>query len=233
LNWKDANEAIGHKFQWILPNSVLKSGKIIGVVQNFNITPLKSQVQPLVIHYMANLLQYMFIRFNQAAYEHINTRVQQQFKILFPKQSIEYTMLDETMNRMYISEQKLGQLFTYFSVLAIVIACIGVLGLSLNSIQQRFKEIGIRKVLGGSVLSISSELIKEFLVPVFVASLIATPIAWTIMNKWLQDFAYKVSIDIWLFVLTAVGVLLLSILTMGYQSVRAANANPIKSLRTE
>jgi putative ABC transport system permease protein len=203
------------------------------VVQDFNITPLKSQVQPLVIHYVAGRLQYLFIRFNQAAFEHVSTEVHQEFKSLFPKQSIEYTMLDETMNRMYTSEQKLGQLFTYFSILAIVIACIGVLGLSLNSIQQRFKEIGIRKVLGGSVLSISSELIKEFLVPVFIASLVATPIAWTLMNRWLQDFAYKVSVDIWLFVLTAAGVLLLSVLTMGYQSVRAATADPIKSLRTE
>src|SRR6185312_5698284 len=158
---------------------------------------------------------------------------QHRFKAMFPKQALQYSMLDETLNKMYTGEQKLNQLFTYFSMLAILIACIGILGLSLNSIQQRVKEIGIRKVLGGSILNISFELVKEFLLPIFIAAIVATPIAWTLMNKWLQDFAYHISISIWLFVFTAVGTLLLSVFTIGYQSIKAATANPVKSLRTE
>lgn len=109
----------------------------------------------------------------------------------------------------------------------------GVLGLSLYSIQQRIREIGIRKVLGGSVTGIAAELLKEFLKPVLFAALIATPLAWYTMSKWLEDFAYRIQINWLVFLLTTIAVLILAVLTMGIQSIKAAMENPVKSLRTE
>ena len=159
--------------------------------------------------------------------------IKKTFNQYYAKQSFEYSFLDDTLNNLYNSEQKLSTIFKYFSFLAILIACMGVLGLSLYSIQQRIKEIGIRKVLGASVFSIATELLKEFVKPVIIAACIATPIAWYAMDKWLQDFAYHIQISWAVFMLVTMLVLLLAILTMSVQSVLAAMANPVKSLRTE
>ncbi len=213
------------------PNKVLKTGEVIGLVRDFNITPLKS-VQPLVMHYMPQRFQYMYIRFNQTNAKTVLTSVQKQFSQFYAKQSFEYSFLDDTLNDMYSSEQQLSTIFSYFSLLAIAIACMGVLGLSLYSIQQRIKEIGIRKILGASVLSITAELLKEFVRPVIVAACIASPIAWYAMNEWLNNFAYHININWLVFLVSTLMVLLLSILTMAIQSIKAAIANPVKSLRT-
>ena len=134
---------------------------------------------------------------------------------------------------MYTSETKLGQIFEYFSVLAILIACMGILGLSIYSIQQRTKEIGIRKVLGANTAGIVAELSKDFLKPVFIASIIAVPIAWYAMNKWLQDFAYRIEISWWIFLAAGALSILIALITISFQAIKAAIANPVKSLRTE
>jgi len=173
------------------------------------------------------------VRFNQVKAEDVVATIHKQFDQFYSKQSFEYSFLDDALNNQYKSEQTLGTLFSYFSFLAIMIACLGVLGLSLYSIQQRVKEIGIRKVLGASVFSITKELLKEFVLPVIIASLIATPLAWYGMNKWLQDFAYHIQINWMVFLFTTVIVLLLALLTMSVQTIKAAIANPVKSLRTE
>ena len=233
FGWKNPQEAIGKTFQWVTPNTVLKSGQIIGVVQNFNITPLKSAVQPMVMHYLPNRLQYLYIRFNQADGQELVRSIESIFKTQYADQSFDYKYLDDILNSLYVREVNLGRIFTYFSFLAIVIACLGILGLSLYSIQQRVKEIGIRKVLGASVPDISAQLAKEFLKPVIVAAVIATPIAWYAMNNWLQEFAYRINISAWVFVATTLIVLLISMLTMSVQSIKAAMSNPVKSLRAE
>ncbi len=233
LGWVNPAQAVGKTIQWVIPNAVLKSGKVIGVVKDFNITPLKSAVQPLVMHYASNSFQYLFVRFNQVKAEDVVATIHKQFDQFYSMQSFEYSFLDDALNNQYKSEQTLGTLFSYFSFLAIMIACLGVLGLSFYSIQQRVKEIGIRKVLGASVFSITKELLKEFVLPVIIASLIATPLAWYAMNKWLQDFAYHIQINWMVFLFTTVIVLLLALLTMSVQTIKAAIANPVKSLRTE
>lgn len=234
LGWKNVADAVGKTIQWVNPpNDVIKKGKVTGVVKNFNITPLKTAVQPLVMHYMPQRFQYMYIRFNQADAKTVIASIQKQFNEYYAKQSFEYSFLDETLNNLYSSEQKLGAIFSYFSFLAILIACMGVLGLSLYSIQQRIKEIGIRKVLGASVFSITAELLKEFIKPVIIAACIATPVAWLVMNEWLKDFAYHIQISWTVFALVTILVLALAILTMSVQSIKAAMANPVKSLRTE
>ncbi len=233
LGWQNAGQAIGKTFQWVQPNVVLKAGKIIGVVQDFNITPLKSPVQPLVMHYFPGRFQYLYVRFNGSNGSNAVDAVGEKFKALYPNQFFEYSFLDETLNALYASEKKLSKIFGYFSFLAILIACLGILGLSLYSIQQRIKEIGIRKVLGANVMSITSELMKEFFKPVLIAAVIATPLAWYGMNKWLEDFAYRIQINWMVFVFSAFIVFAIAILTMSFQAIKAAKSNPVKNLRTE
>lgn len=233
MGWQNPEQAVGKTIQWVQPDVVLKTGKVLGVVENFNITPLKTAVQPLVIHYFPQRFQYLYIKLNQAGADQSTALIEKQFVLMFPKQSFEYRFLDETLNAMYSSEKKLGKIFTSFSILAIIIGCLGVLGLSLYSIQQRFKEIGIRKVLGAGVLSITTQLVKEFLKPVIFASIIATPLSWYAMNKWLEDFAYRIEINWVVFLVTSCIVLVLAILTMSVQSIKAALSNPVESLRAE
>ena len=233
FGYQTSQMAVGKTIQWVQPNTVLKAGTVLGVVENFNITPLKAAVQPLVMHYFPQRFQYLYLRFNQRSVDDLKAFVQKKFNDSYPRQSFEYVFLDDTLNAMYNSEQKLGAIFSYFSLLAILIACLGVLGLSLYSIQQRIKEIGIRKVLGASVLGITGELVKEFVKPVLVAALIAVPIVWHFMSQWLESFAYRISIPPLVFLLTTLAVLSLAIFTMGIQSVKAALRNPVKSLRSE
>jgi len=233
LGWKDASSAIGKTIQWVRPDVVLKKGIVLGVVENFNITPLRSGVQPLVMHYSPLRFQYLYVRFNQSNAKALTGIVGKKFSEFYPKQSFEYSFLDDNLNAMYSNEQRLGSIFSYFSLLAILIACFGVLGLSLYSIQQRIKEIGIRKVLGAGVLSITAGLLKEFVKPVCIAAIIATPVAWYAMNKWLEHFAYRINISWWVFVAAGAQALVIAILTIGIQSIKAAIANPVRSLRTE
>jgi putative ABC transport system permease protein len=230
LGWKTANNAVGKTFQWVMPDTVLKNGKIIGVVEDFNITPLKTAVQPLVMHILPRRFQYLYIRLSS---NNALSQIENKFKQINPGQPFEYNFLDDTINSMYASEKKLGKIFGYFSCLAILIACMGILGLSIYAAQQRIKEIGIRKVLGATTLSIVSELSKEFLKPVLVAAFIASPIAWWVMNKWLEDFAYRINISLWIFVIAGIAAILIALVTVSFQAIKAAVANPVKSLRTE
>jgi putative ABC transport system permease protein len=231
--WKSPAEAIGKTFQWVNPDAVLKSGKVIGVVQDFNITSLKSAVQPLVMHISPLRFRYLYIRFDQSKANNIIGTIEKTFNQVYAKQSFEYSFLDDTLAALYKSEKKLSIIFSYFSSLAIIIACLGILGLSLYSIQRRIKEIGIRKVVGASVTRITGLLVKEFLQPIFIATLIAIPVVWYGMNKWLEDFAYRVNISWWIFVVAGALVLMIAMLTVSIQAIKAAVTNPVKSLRTE
>jgi putative ABC transport system permease protein len=233
MGWKDPAQSIGKTIQWVIPDRVLKKGQVLGVVGNFNITPLKSSVQPLVIHHSLLRLQYLYVRFNQSKAGTVTSLIENKFKEFYAKQSFEYRFLDENLNAMYNNERRLGTIFSYFSFLAILIACLGVLGLSLYSIQQHIREIGIRKVLGAGVFNITGQLLKEFVKPVIIAAVIATPLSWWAMDKWLQDFAYRTSIDWWIFIVAGLLALFIAVLTVSLQIIKAALANPVKSLRTE
>jgi putative ABC transport system permease protein len=233
MGWKNPAAAIGKTIQWVRPDVVLKKGKVLGVVGDFNITPLKTAVQPLVMHYLPLRFQYLYVRFNQKDARQLTSLVENKFHQFYAKQSFEYNFLDDNLNKMYKSERRLGNIFGCFSFLAILIACMGVLGLSLYSIQQRIKEIGIRKVLGASVLGITKGLLKDFVKPVIVAAVVATPVAWYMMNKWLNDFAYRIHISAWVFIGAGALALLIAALTVSIQAIRAAVMNPVKSLRTE
>jgi putative ABC transport system permease protein len=231
--WQTPEQAIGKKFEWVMPDRVLKSGKIIGVVKDFNIAPLKSAVQPLVMHIAPNRFQYLFVRYNNLTPTTAINITQKKFKEIYATQPFEYNFLDDTVNSLYKSEAKMGNVFEYFSVLAILIACLGILGLSVYSIHQRTKEIGIRKVLGANTAGVVAELSKDFLKPVIIAAIIAAPVAYFAMNKWLQSFAYRINIDWWMFAVAGLIALLIALITVSFQAIKAAIANPVKSLRTE
>jgi len=155
------------------------------------------------------------------------------WKKLVPERPLEYSFLNERFNHQYESETKFGNVFNVFSVLAIFIACLGLFGLALFSIRQRTKEIGIRKVLGAGAASIVLLLSKEFIKYIVIAAIIATPFAWTAMQQWLRDFAYRIIVHWWVFVLAALIVLVIALITISFHAIKASMANPVKSLRAE
>ncbi|HEY4964775.1 MAG TPA: FtsX-like permease family protein, partial [Puia sp.] len=160
-------------------------------------------------------------------------QIKNKWKSMTASQPFEYSFMDEDFNKLYITEERTGQIFVSFAVLAILIACLGLFGLITYAAEQRVKEIGIRKVLGASVTSIVSLISRDFLVLICIASLVAFPLAWWAMRKWLQDFAYRVDIGWWAFAFAGIITVVIALLTISFQAVKAATANPVKSLRTE
>ena len=152
---------------------------------------------------------------------------------LNPNEPFEYSFLDDDFQKNYDAENRLASIVSYFTLIAILICCLGLFGLATFSAEQRIKEIGVRKVLGASVSGIVGLLSRDFLKLVVVAILIASPLAWYIMNKWLQDFAYRINISWWVFLLAGIIAAVIAFVTISFQAIRAANANPVKSLRTE
>jgi putative ABC transport system permease protein len=146
---------------------------------------------------------------------------------------LQYSFVDESVAKQYGSEQKMQGIFWGFSILSLFIACLGLFGLSMFVVERRVKEIGIRKVLGASLPSIVSLLSKDFLKPLMIAILVAAPLAWYFMNKWLDDFAYRINIGWLVFIIAGFTVLFIALITVSFQAIKAATANPVKSLRTE
>jgi len=159
--------------------------------------------------------------------------LQKTWQKFLPEIPYQYAFLDENFDKLYESEQRQGTLFTVFACIAIFIASLGLFGLSAFAITQRIKEIGVRKVLGANVSSIVTLLSKDFLKLVLIAAIIAFPVAWYAMNSWLKDFAYRINIPWWIFILAAIAAALIALITVSFQAIKAAISNPIKSLRTE
>ena len=160
-------------------------------------------------------------------------QVERYWKQRFPGYEFEYYFLDEDFNQQYAAERRLASLFGSFAGLAIFIACLGLFALTTFTTEQRVKEIGVRKVLGASVTSIVALLSRDFLKLVAVAIVLATPFAWYVMHRWLQDFAYKIEVSWWIFALAGGLTIGIALLTVSFQSVKAALMNPVKSLRSE
>ena len=155
------------------------------------------------------------------------------YKEIEPNAQFQGSFIDENTNRWYQKEKKLSQLLGIASSIAVMLSCLGLFAIALLMIEQRIKEIGVRKVLGASVANLTGLLSKDFLQLVVIAVLIASPLAWWAMHKWLQDFPYRITISTWIFVFTGIAALLIAFLTVGFQTVKAALMNPVKSLRTE
>jgi putative ABC transport system permease protein len=204
-------------------------GRIIGVVKDFNITSLHEPIRPLVLFSSKNN-RMVCVRTTARAADEVLFAAGKLWKTYSPGYPFEYSFLEADHEAFYRNEQKTAQLFYFFSALAILISCLGLLGLVSFTAEQRTREIGIRKVLGATVLNITSLLSGDFMKLVAAGILAACPVAWFAMNKWLENFAFKISMDWWLFAAAGLLAISIALVTIGYQSVKAALANPVKSL---
>ncbi|HTD98233.1 MAG TPA: FtsX-like permease family protein [Mucilaginibacter sp.] len=211
-----------------------KEGTPVGIIKDFNNEDLHSTLKPVVIRAVGNPnYGNLLIRVKPGSARPVLTGVERLWRQFYPGKVFQYTWTDETLRSQYNTEQKLQQLFTFFSLLVVFLACLGLFGLAAFTAEQRTKEIGIRKVLGASVANISALLSDEFLKLIFVAMTIASPIAWYVMNRWLQDFAYHIDIQLWVFLIAGAVAVFIAFITISFQSIKAALANPVTSLRSE
>ncbi|GAB3772014.1 ABC transporter permease [Spirosoma horti] len=206
---------------------------IVGVVDDFHQQSLRAAYEPLILRLDPGVNGQLSIKLADGKSSQAIAVVQQAWARYFPTDPFAYSFLDERYDKQYRADERFGQVFGFFSLLAVVVGCLGLLGLATFTAQQRTKEIGVRKVLGASVGSIVTLLSKDFLKLVLIAIVIASPIAWYAMNRWLQDFANKITIDWWMFVLAGMFAIAIALLTVSFQSIKAALMNPVKSLRSE
>ena len=210
-----------------------KKYKVIGVLEKVHFQPIHNKIQPTVIITEAIWGGYTLVRIHPESIAEAIGIVQQTWNKFFPKAPFDYHFLDEDYNRMYRTEERMGTLLNYFSLLAVLIACLGLFGLASFTTEQRTKEIGIRKILGATVPGIVMLLGKDFAKLVLLANIIAWPLAYYAMNSWLQDFAYRININLLIFLVIAILSVLIALVTVSFQATKAAMANPVKSLRYE
>jgi putative ABC transport system permease protein len=214
-----------------------KTGEIIGVIKNFHFAPLHDEIEPLVLHLMPYQYwmyrNYVFARISSDNVSQTIASLKKMWDKAIPEYPFEFHFLDDTIDARYRSEQRLEMILRIFTILAISISCFGLFGLISFTAEQRTKEIGIRKVLGASVGNVIRLLTKEFVVLVIWANLIAWPAAYIVMTKWLENFAYRTDIGLTTFLFSGIAALTIAVLTVGVQSIKAALANPVNSLRYE
>lgn len=206
--------------------------RIIGVVKDFNFESLRQPIGALAMSY-GNSPSIVSVKVSGGDMQNTIAQISSLWKSISPSQPIRYTFMDERFANMYADVQRMGHIFTTFAILAIIVACLGLFALSAFMAEQRSKEIGIRKVLGASVEAITTLLSLDFVKLVALAILIASPIAWWGMSKWLQGFSYSAPISWWIFVLAGMVSIVIALLTVSFQSIKAAVANPIKALKSE
>lgn len=234
---KNPEEAIGRKFYYG-DGEGADAGTIVGVVKNFNVNSLHQKIDPTLIQVVPRNFYQAGIKLNNASLsteeiEATVANIEKLWTATFPGQVFEYSFLDEELAKAYQSEMRTARLIETATFMAVLIACLGLFGLATFIAEQRTKEIGVRKVLGASVSSILVLLSKDFLKLVVVAIIVATPIAWWAMDSWLQNFEFKINIGWWVFVVTGLLMALLAIVTVSFQSLKAALINPVKTLKTE
>ncbi len=207
---------------------------IVGVVNDFHIYSLQHKIEPLVLQMPAPAdKDNLYVRVQPAKVTEALAYIQSVYRTFDPASTLDFHFLDQNFSQQYQAEQKQGEVLLTFTVLAVLIACLGLFGLAAFTAEQRTKEIGVRKVLGASVASIVTLLSKDFLKPVLIAIIIATPLAWYAMHEWLQSFAYKAELTWWVFALAGLLAIVIALLTVSFQSIKAALMNPAKSLRSE
>jgi putative ABC transport system permease protein len=228
LGFNNADEAIGVKVG-MYPSE----GKIIGVYRDFHFESLQKAIGPLAIRVLPSNFNLFSVEIDTKNVQQTVADMQRTWKNLVPERPFEYSFLNESFNKQYRAEMKFGQLFTVFSVLAITIACFGLFGLALFSVKQRTKEIGIRKVAGATTTQIAGLLSGDFVRLVLIAILMASPLAWYMMNKWIEPFAYRINIGWWMFATGGGIAITIALATISLQAIKAAMINPVECLRTE
>ena len=238
FGFKTPQEAIGHPLNWKEWSPVdslkpIKKGKVMGVVKDFHYKSLHEKVSASVIQQYPQVTFKVAVKLKTADMSGSIAYIRNLWDKFSPGYPLDYKFLDESYGKMYKNEEKLSSLLWLFSIMAIVVGCMGLFALAALSAEERTKEIGIRKVLGASALQIMGLLSKSFLALVLLACVIALPVAWLAMNKWLEDYAYRSPIEWWVFLLALLLTACISLITISYQTIKAAVMNPVKALRTE
>lgn len=233
LNW-ETEAAIGKRYQYNQFN-----GSVVGVVKDFNFVPKHRAVNPLVLQLRTNpgafnlLIKYIAVKVNGENIPETLRYLENKWNAFVPSHPFDYFFLDDELNKQYVAEDKLSKVAGVFSGLAIIVACLGLFALASFMTEQRKKEIAVRKVMGGSVMGIVMLLSKDFTRLIMLAFVIATPLAFVFTRNWLRSFAYQIEVNWIVFVMVGLATLLIAILTISYQSIKAASSNPVKSLKYE
>jgi len=226
--WENAEAAIGKPFK-----VDGQSGTVTGVIADFHFNSLDYAIEPLAIYPLDQSFSRITVKVDTRNTAGVQAFLKNTWKKHFPSALLDYDFVDHQIKEQYRSEERFSTIFLYFSVLSLIIACLGLYGLISFTIFQKTKEIGIRKVLGATAAGIATMLSGSFLKLVMLAFLVATPVAWYFMNSWLEDFAYRTNISWWMFASAGLIVMLIALLTISFQAIKAAVANPVTSLRTE
>lgn len=205
---------------------------IIGIIKDFHFESLRQNIGPLCMK-LGNSTGLASFKITTENPQQLISQIGNKWKTMAPGLPFSYRFLNDSFNEMYLSEQRAGTIAIVFSIIAVMIACFGLFGLVTYMAEQRTKEIGIRKVLGATVSNVVTLLSKDFLILVLIACVFALPVAWWAMNEWLQDFAYRMSISWWVFVVSGLLAFIIALITVSFKAIKAARSNPIKSLRTE
>jgi putative ABC transport system permease protein len=232
LGWKDA---LGKRVRFKYGKGETGERTVVGVVKDFHTYSLQHKVEPMVLMMpaAASMEDNIYVKINTSKTTEALAFIEKVYKQFDKNNPVEFHFLDQNFAQQYATEQKQEQLALIFTILAVFIACLGLFGLAAFTAQQRVKEIGIRKVLGATVASVTVMLGKDFIKLICISILIATPIAWYSMNKWLEDFAYRINISWWVFIVAGMIAAFIALLTVSFQAVKAAVKNPVQSLRTE
>ena len=233
IGFTSAEEAIGKQMDWNNSLLRLQPGPIIGVVKDFHFSTLQKEIKPFVMILEPRFLGSVLIKLRLNTMPATIHEIEHIWNEMFPEDPFEYHFLDDLFAELYANEQQLQDVVTLFTWIAIFIGCLGLFGLMVHSAEQKTKEIGVRKVLGASVASILCLLAQNYIKWIVIANFIAWPIAWYAMHKWLENFAYRIDLTIWPFLLSGLLALIIASLTVSWQAVRAATANPIKALKYE
>ena len=228
LGYSSGSQVIGKQFK-----QEGMTGTIIGVVDDFHFHSLKEALQPLALRTGLDYWQFMTLRLNTRNLQSTIKAIKEKWELTNTIRPFNNFFIDQTFDQKYHSEERFGQLFLFFVILAIFISGLGLLALASYSTLQRNKEISIRKVLGASVIGIVTLLTGDFIKLVIISFVIASPLAWYFMNAWLQDYPYKIQISWWMFTMAGLSAIIIALTTVSFQAVKAASTNPAKSLRTE
>ncbi len=228
FGWENAETAVGERI-----NMEGKEGMVLGVIKDFHFQSLHENIDPLVMDVRPGSFGHFALRVNNGNMQETLSFVEEKWKAAFPEKVFQYAFLDETINSTYLVEKRLASMIGYAAFLAIFIACFGLFGLAALLTQQRFKEIGIRKVLGASVTQILKLISKDFLILIGLAILIATPLTWYVLKNWLADFAFQISFPWWVTLVSGLAVMVIAFFTISAQSMKAALSNPVDAIRDE
>lgn len=226
LGFTRPEEAIGKQFL-----QLHQQGTIVGVVKDFHYHSFQEKIQPLTLRLDPGYFTFLTVDISLANVRSTVNKLETAWKNIAPGLPFVYFFADDAYNQQYIAQQRFGRLFICFAIIAILISCLGLLGLSAFSTTQRKKEIGIRKVLGATVGNITMMLSKDFVKLIVVALIISSPLSWWVMNSWLQGFAYRINISFWVFIFSGAAAVIIALFTISFQSVKAAIANPVKSIK--